>query len=136
MTGASRKPRQGLNYTTMPVSKTYPASPIRRCRATRAEVQRRRKRLFEIVSQMRPMTVRQVFYQATVRSLVEKSEAGYGKVQTDLVQMRRSGVLRYDWPTTPDGSASRGHSMALRKRCGKPPGCIGKRSGSMPARTS
>jgi hypothetical protein len=28
--------------------------------------------------------VRQVFYQATVRNLVEKSEAGYNKVQTDL----------------------------------------------------
>jgi hypothetical protein len=31
------------------------------------------------------------------RHLVEKSEAGYNKVQTDLVQMRKAGVLRYDW---------------------------------------
>src|SRR5712692_590795 len=46
---------------------------------------------------MKPMTVRQVFYQATVRDIVEKSEAGYNKVQTDLVQMRRAGVLPYDW---------------------------------------
>ncbi len=38
------------------------------------------------------MTVRQVFYQATVRGVVEKSEAGYTKVQTDLVIMRRAGV--------------------------------------------
>jgi hypothetical protein len=31
------------------------------------------------------MTVRQVFYQATVRGLVEKTESsGYPKVQTDL----------------------------------------------------
>ena len=43
------------------------------------------------------MTVRQVFYQATVRGVVEKSEAGYTKVQTDLVQMRRSGALSYSW---------------------------------------
>ena len=43
------------------------------------------------------MTVRQVFYQATVRGLVEKSEAGYAKVQTDLVQMRRAGQMPYRW---------------------------------------
>ena len=28
---------------------------------------------------------------------MEKTEAGYTKVQTDLVQMRRAGVLPYDW---------------------------------------
>jgi hypothetical protein len=43
------------------------------------------------------MTVRQVFYQATVRNVVEKTEAGYTKVQTDLVQMRKAGELPYDW---------------------------------------
>jgi hypothetical protein len=46
---------------------------------------------------MKPMTVRQVFYQATVLGIVEKSEAGYTKVQTDLVKMRRAGELPYDW---------------------------------------
>jgi hypothetical protein len=40
---------------------------------------------------------RQVFYQATVLGVVEKSEAGYTKVQTDLVKMRRAGALPYDW---------------------------------------
>jgi len=43
------------------------------------------------------MTVRQVFYQATVRGLVEKAESGYGKVQADLTVMRRAGELPYDW---------------------------------------
>src|SRR4051812_49885394 len=46
---------------------------------------------------MKPMTVRQVFYQAIVRGLVEKSEAGYAKVQTDLVRMRRVGEMPYGW---------------------------------------
>ena len=46
---------------------------------------------------MRPMTVRQVFYQATVRGIVEKTEAGYAKVQTDLVEMRKAGDLPYGW---------------------------------------
>jgi len=57
----------------------------------------RRRALFEIVEAMRPMTVRQVFYQATVHNIVEKSEAGYDKVQTALVQMRRAGTLPYGW---------------------------------------
>ena len=43
------------------------------------------------------MTVRQVFYQATVRGLVEKAETGYSKVQTDLTIMRRAGELPYHW---------------------------------------
>ena len=43
------------------------------------------------------MTVRQVFYQATVRGLVEKAESGYGKIQTDLTVMRRTGELPYHW---------------------------------------
>jgi hypothetical protein len=76
---------------------SYPASRIKRHRATKAEVEDRRVRLFEIVAEMRPMTVRQVFYQASVRGLVEKSEAGYNKVQTDLVLMRRAGDLPYGW---------------------------------------
>jgi len=78
-------------------SGAYRASHIKRHRATKAEVETRRETLFNIVEAMRPMTVRQVFYQATVCGVVEKSEAGYTKVQTDLVQMRRSGELPYGW---------------------------------------
>ena len=73
------------------------ASHIKRRRSTRAEVEDRCEKLFEIVEAMQPMTVRQVFYQATGRGIVEKSEAGYTKVQTDLVHMRRAGVLPYSW---------------------------------------
>jgi hypothetical protein len=75
----------------------YQASPIKRHRATKADVQDRRNALYNIIRDMKPMTVRQVFYQATVREIVEKTEAGYTRVQTDLVQMRRTGVLPYDW---------------------------------------
>jgi hypothetical protein len=75
----------------------YQASHEKRHRASKAEVEHRRNSLFEIISVMRPMTVRQVFYQATVRDVVEKSEAGYNKVQTDLVLMRKAGELPYNW---------------------------------------
>src|SRR3977135_2692975 len=74
----------------MTAAEVYPASPIKRHRSTKVEGETRRFRLFEIVKAMHPMTVRQVFYQATVRGIVEKSEAGYAKVQTDLVGMRRN----------------------------------------------
>jgi hypothetical protein len=79
---------------------SYQASPIKRHsrhRATKAEVEERRNLLLAIIYGGKPMTVRQVFYQATVRGLVEKAESGYAKVQTDLTVMRRAGDLPYDW---------------------------------------
>src|SRR6516164_1730135 len=81
----------------MTASPVYEASQIRRIRATKAEVAARREALLDIIEAGRPMTVRQVFYQATVRGLVEKAESGYAKVQTDLTVMRRAGELPYDW---------------------------------------
>jgi hypothetical protein len=77
--------------------KPYQARVIKRVRATKAEVEERREALLEIIDAGRPMTVRQVFYQATVRGIVEKAESGYGKVQTDLTLMRRAGDLPYNW---------------------------------------
>jgi hypothetical protein len=68
-----------------------------RLRATRDEIEARRAAFHTIIAGARPMTVRQVFYQATVHGLVEKTEAGYAKVQSDLVLMRRTGALPYDW---------------------------------------
>jgi hypothetical protein len=57
----------------------------------------RREALLAIIDNGKPMTVRQVFYQATVRGIVEKEETGYKKVQVDLTKMRRDGSLPYDW---------------------------------------
>ena len=75
----------------------YQSSPIKRVRSTRAAMADRRRLLLGIVRDGKPMTVRQVFYQATVRGIVEKAETGYAKVQTDLTAMRRSGAMPYDW---------------------------------------
>ena len=63
------------------------------------EVKGRRDALYAIIEAGQPMTVRQVFYQATVHGIVEKEESGYRKVQVDLVLMRRAGALPYDWLT-------------------------------------
>jgi hypothetical protein len=78
---------------------TYEARHVKRFRSTKAEVDWRRAALLEIVGAMKPMTVRQTYYQASVRNIVEKTEAGYNKVQTDLVHMRRTGEMPYDWLT-------------------------------------
>jgi hypothetical protein len=76
---------------------SYHPSSIKRSRSTKAEVEARREALLDIIDDGKPMTVRQVFYQATVRGLVEKAESGYQKVQTDLTLMRRAGELPYNW---------------------------------------
>jgi hypothetical protein len=79
-------------------SNVYVASPIKpRQRSTRQQVDERREALITIVRAMKPMTVRQVFYQASVRGIVDKSEAGYAKVQTDLALLRRAGAMPYHW---------------------------------------
>ena len=75
----------------------YAASLTRRSRASNAEMEQRHEALLAITREMQPMTVRQVFYQASVRGIVDKSETGYSKVQRALVDLRRVGRLPYDW---------------------------------------
>jgi hypothetical protein len=62
-------------------------------------MQQRGAALHAIIAEQKPMTVRQVFYQATVRGLIDKTEKGYGRVATKLQQMRRAGELPYEWLT-------------------------------------
>ena len=73
----------------------YKASRVKRRRATKLDMAERAEALIEIVRRSRPCTVRQVFYQAVVGGVVEKSEAGYDKVQRQLVELRRTGRVSY-----------------------------------------
>lgn len=73
----------------------YEASRTRR--ATKREMEIRFDALLNICSLMQPMTVRQVYYQATVHGIVDKTEAGYDRVQRALVHLRRRGRLPYSW---------------------------------------
>jgi hypothetical protein len=79
----------------MTARKSYPASPIKRCRSSKATVEQRRSALIDIVDKARPATVRQVYYLATIAGLVPKTESGYDIVQNDLTLLRRAG-LPYD----------------------------------------
>lgn len=58
---------------------------------------RRRAELLQITNEIKPATVRQVFYQATVRGIVDKTEAGYAIVQRELVYLRIHGQMPWSW---------------------------------------
>jgi len=77
----------------------YQTSLIKRRRATKLEMEARLAALCQIVDEQRPMTVRQVFYQATVRGIVPKTENGYQQVADALGQLRRGGAMPFSWLT-------------------------------------
>lgn len=63
-----------------------------------------------------PWTVRQLFYACSVRDAVEKSEAGYRRVQHQVLLMRREGWIAYEdiadntrWMRKPDTFDSLDH---------------------------
>lgn len=73
----------------------YQASQIKRKRATKAEMAERAAFLIDYAERHGPVTVRQLFYAATVVDLIEKSESGYNKVQAQVLALRRAGRLPY-----------------------------------------
>jgi hypothetical protein len=78
----------------------YGTSPIKRQRRTKAELHTLDGALTDIVAEIEPATVRQVFYQAVVRGLVPKDEAkGYKLVQRRLLKLRESREIPYGWIT-------------------------------------
>jgi hypothetical protein len=56
-----------------------------------------RDRLAPIIEEQQPCIVRQAYYQAIVHELVDKTDAGYDKVQRELLAMRRTGQIPYSW---------------------------------------
>jgi hypothetical protein len=51
--------------------------------------------LYKIVDEQKPMTVRQAFYQATVRGIIPKTENGYQRIASALGQMRRARMMPF-----------------------------------------
>ncbi len=69
-------------------------------RRRRAEIDALDYALGEIVAEVWPATVRQVFYQAVVRGLVPKCEThGYRPVQRRLLALREELIIPYGWIT-------------------------------------
>lgn len=76
----------------------YTASPLNpRRRATAAEMEERARFLIDYADAHGPVTVRQLFYQATVAGLpgIDKTEDGYNKVQAQVLKLRREGRMAY-----------------------------------------
>ena len=55
---------------------SYRSSPIR-SRRSRLDIENLESALFDIVQELAPATVRQVFYAAVSRGIVDKTEAAY-----------------------------------------------------------
>jgi hypothetical protein len=67
-------------------------------RRTQADMAIVRKVIRDILKKDHPQTVRQVFYQLVVRSVVEKTETEYGKTASRLiVEMRLEGEIDWSW---------------------------------------
>ena len=76
------------------VNRTRPTNT----RRTRNDISKLRSELLGVIEQYKPMTVRQVYYQAVSRGLIDKTEASYKSVVCRLLgDMRRDGQLPYDW---------------------------------------
>ena len=89
----------------------YAASPVKRSRATKAEMEERAAFLIDYAVEHGPVTVRQLYYQAEVNGLpgIDKTESSYAKVQRQVLELRRAGRLDYDdiadatrWMRKPD----------------------------------
>jgi hypothetical protein len=60
-------------------------------------MQARLSAIASIVRQIQPCGVRQTFYQAEVKEVVEKTEGGYEKVQRAIVWLRQHRLIPFSW---------------------------------------
>lgn len=77
----------------------YGASPVNRQRRTRTELAAVDDAIIAAVELEHPITLRGVFYRVVSAGAVEKTELGYRLVGRQLLKLRRSGGIRYDWIT-------------------------------------
>jgi hypothetical protein len=73
----------------------YGTSPIKRARATKAEIEHRYEVLVELAYEYGPCSVRHLYYQATIAGLVPKTNSGSRKTGRALLALRRSGDVPY-----------------------------------------
>jgi len=86
------------NAPLTPLTRVYSTSTTKGTRRTKAEIEALDEALVRIIQRYRPVTVRQVFYQAVNRSIVPKDETrGYRVVQRRLVALRDSGLIPHGY---------------------------------------
>jgi hypothetical protein len=76
---------------------SYEASPVKRRRATKAEMEERAKFLLDYAAKHGPVTVRGLYYQAEVAGVsgIDKTELAYGRVQRQVLALRRAKRMPY-----------------------------------------
>ena len=77
-------------------------APAKRGRPLAASTLQVREAVLDLVEQRDRMTVRGIFYALTTTHVVPKTEAGYRKVQTQVLALRREGLL--PWSFVADGT--------------------------------
>ena len=80
------------------IRQVYEASLVNgRHRATRDEMAERAMFLIAYARRHGPVTVRQLYFRAEVEGIsgIDKTDAGYDKVQRQVLELRRSGRLPY-----------------------------------------
>lgn len=80
------------------MAESYEASPLKRRRATKAEMEQRAEFLIDYAEEHGPVTVRQLYYQAEVHGLpgIDKTDQGYVKIQRQVLSLRRESRLDYE----------------------------------------
>lgn len=88
---------------SMLAEELYAASPLnhandnKRHRGTKSEMEVRAAFLIEYAEKHQPVTVRQLYYAATVAGLpgIQKDDNGYTAIQRQVLELRRSGRMPY-----------------------------------------
>jgi hypothetical protein len=75
----------------------YGTSALKRNRRTRDELHELDMAICTVCVEDHPLTVRGVFYRVMSAGAVEKSEKAYAAVQREVLKLRRSGILPYEW---------------------------------------
>ena len=68
-----------------------------RSRRTKAELAQLHDAILTVCEEDHPLSVRGVFYRVMSAGAVEKSEKAYAAVQREVLKLRRSGDLPYEW---------------------------------------
>lgn len=91
----------------------YGARPVKRVRRTRDDVNTLHDAILSVADEIRPATIRQLYYQLVSRGTIDKTEESYKCVVRNATILRRARRLPFDWiadntrwmrkPTTHDG---------------------------------
>lgn len=80
----------------MTATAIYRTSPVRP-RRTKAELAELHDAILTVCELDHPLSVRGVFYRVMSAGAVEKTEKAYNAVQREVLKLRRSGDLPYEW---------------------------------------